>query len=252
MTVTASPSHTIEATLDLAESVCAAGHSAIPHLSAHMIRDRAHLASLVDRMQEGGLRRVFVVGGDAVTPGEFPDGLSLIRAIEDLGRPFDEIGVPSYPEGHVDIDDDVLLQALRDKQAHVSYTTTQICFNPDAIVAWISRIRAAGIGLPVHLGTPGVADMRRLMAVATRIGIADSVRYLKKNRHLVGRLLTPGRFGPDALLHGMAPVVVDARARIELLHLFTFNQVAATVEWQRRMLEELEESDADDVEADDA
>ena len=48
VTVTASPSHGIEATFDLAEDVAALGHEAIPHLSAHMIRgrDRFHLASL--------------------------------------------------------------------------------------------------------------------------------------------------------------------------------------------------------------
>jgi hypothetical protein len=33
---------------------------------------------------------------------------------------------------------------------------------------------------------------------------------------------------------------VDPAARIEALHVFTFNQVVATVEWQRRMLESLD------------
>jgi methylenetetrahydrofolate reductase (NADPH) len=252
VTVTASPSHTIEATLDLAEAVSAQGHAVIPHLSAHMIHDRAHLASLVQRMQASGLRRVFIVGGDSKEPGEFRDGLSLIRAIEDLGRPFDEIGVPSYPEGHVDIPDDVLLRALRDKEPHASYMATQICFNPEAIVSWIARMRREGVRLPIHLGTPGVADVKKLMTIATRIGIADSARYLKKHRRLVGHLLQPGRFGPDALLEGMAPVFGNPEARVESLHLFTFNQVAATVEWQRRMLDELDELDEDGAEEIDA
>ena len=249
VTVTASPSHTMEATLDLADAVSAQGHAVIPHLSAHMIHDQAHLASLVQRMEASGLRRVFVVGGDSKEPGRFRDGLSLIRAIDELGRPFDEIGVPSYPEGHVDIPDEVLLQALKDKQPYASYMATQICFNPDAIVAWIARMRREGIALPVHLGTPGVADVKKLMTIATRIGIADSARYLKKHRRLVGHLLSPGRFGPDALLEGMGPVFGDAEARVESLHLFTFNQVGATVEWQRRMLDELDEDEAEEADA---
>jgi methylenetetrahydrofolate reductase (NADPH) len=249
VTVTASPSHTIEATLDLAEAVTAQGHVVTPHLSAHMIRDRAHLEELLERTKAAGIRRVFVVGGDAKEPGEFRDGLSLIRAIEELGRPFDEIGVPSYPEGHVDIPDDVLLRALRDKQPYASWMATQICFNPKAIVAWIGRMRAEGIRLPIHLGTPGVADVTKLMSIATRIGVADSARYLKKNRKLVGHLLTPGRFGPDALLEGMGPVFGDPEARIESLHLFTFNQVAATVEWQQRMLAELDEDEPEEADA---
>ena len=49
VTVTASPSHGIEATLDLAEAVAARGHEVIPHLSAHMIRGREHLSELLAR-----------------------------------------------------------------------------------------------------------------------------------------------------------------------------------------------------------
>src|SRR5947209_18840605 len=53
VTVTASPSHGIEATFDLAEAVATLGHDATPHLSAHMPRDRAHLAQLLERAQIG-------------------------------------------------------------------------------------------------------------------------------------------------------------------------------------------------------
>jgi methylenetetrahydrofolate reductase (NADPH) len=249
VTVTASPSHTIEATLDLAEEVSVRGHAVTPHLSAHMIRDRAHLAELLRRMDAAGLRRAFVVGGDSHEPGDFRDGLSLLRAIDELGRPFDVLGVPSYPQGHVDIADDVLVRALLEKQRYASYMTTQMCFEPEAILAWIPRMRLAGVTLPIHLGMPGVAEITRLMAVATRIGLADSARYLKKNRKIVGHLLSPGKFGPDAVLEGMASALADPGTRIEALHLFTFNQVASTVEWQRRMLESLADNAVDEAEA---
>jgi methylenetetrahydrofolate reductase (NADPH) len=236
VTVTASPSHGLEATLDLAESMIDRGHAVIPHLSAHMIRDRAHLAELLDRCRATGVTRAFVVGGDAKDRGEIHDGLALLRAMDELGHPFEEIGVPGYPEGHIDIPDERLMEVLLEKQRYASYTATQMCFNPAAIVDWFARIRAAGVTLRVHLGTPGVAELTKLLAVSARIGIADSARYLKKNRRMVGRLLTPGKFGPDALLEGVAPALVDPGADVEALHLFTFNQVSATVEWQQRML----------------
>jgi len=41
----------------------------------------------------------------------------------------------------------------------------------------------------------------------------------------------------------------DPEARIESLHLFTFNQVAATVEWQQRMLDELDEDEPAEADA---
>lgn len=240
VTVTASPSHGIESTIELAEQLAAVGHDVVPHLSAHMIRDRGHLGALLDRCREAGLREAFVVGGDAKDRGEFHDGLALLRAMNELGHPFEAIGSPSYPEGHGDISDQRLLEVLLEKQRYVSFMATQMCFNPDAIVRWIAEMRRQGVTLAVHLGTPGVADMAKLMTISARIGIADSARYLKKNKRMVGHLLTPGKFGPDALLEGMAPAFADPSAHIEALHLFTFNQVAATVEWQERMLALLE------------
>ncbi len=239
VTVTASPSHGIEATLDLAESLAARGHVAIPHLSAHMIRDGAHLDEILGRCHAASLTRAFVVGGDSKDKGAFHDGLMLLRALDERGHPFAEIGVPSYPEGHVAIDDARLLEVLLEKQRYAQYMATQMCFNPAAISAWVRRMREVGVTLPVHLGTPGVAELTKLMTISARIGIADSARYLKKNRKMVGSLLTPGKFGPDALLLGLADALVDPAARIEALHLFTFNQVNATLEWQQRMLGEL-------------
>jgi methylenetetrahydrofolate reductase (NADPH) len=237
VTITSSPSHGIEATVELAEKLAARGHDVIPHLSAHMIWTHQHLEDLVARLSEGGFRRIFVVGGDAEDHGDFHDGLMLLRAIEELGRPFDEIGVPSYPEGHARIPDDVLLRTLLEKQRYASYTATQMSFNPAAITDWIGRMRGAGVTLPIHLGTPGVAELTKLMTIAARIGVADSARYLKKNRSLIGHVVK-GRFGPDALLESLAATIADPAARIEALHLFTFNQVEGTVQWQRGMLDE--------------
>jgi methylenetetrahydrofolate reductase (NADPH) len=241
VTVTASPSHGIEATFDLAEDVAARGHEAIPHISAHMIRDRDHLRELLRRAHDTGIRSAFVVGGDAKDRGEFHDAISLLRAMVEMGHPFEQIGVPAYPEGHPDIPDDVLLATLLEKQRYASYMTTQMCFNPGAIAGWITALREKGIVLPVHLGVPGVAEIAKLMRVAARIGVADSARYLKKNRKIVGHLLSPGSFGPDALLEGLGATVADPIAAIQRLHVFTFNEVGATVAWQQRMLAELGE-----------
>jgi methylenetetrahydrofolate reductase (NADH) len=243
-TVTASPTHGIEATFDLAEALQARGHTAIPHVSAHMIRDRAHLAELLDRARASNLREAFVVGGDAKDKGEFHDGLSLLRAIDELGHPFDEIGVPAYPDGHVSIDEERLVDVLLEKQRLASSMTTQMCFDPGLISAWLVRMRRRGVSMRMSLGTPGVTDVAKLMTISARIGVADSARYLKKNRKQVGRLLTPGSYGPDALLEGMAPTLADPEARVSALHVFTFNQVEATVTWRRRMLEALEDQDA--------
>ena len=241
VTVTASPSHGIEATFDLAEGVAAMGHEATPHLSAHMIRDGAHLGELLARARASGFRSAFVVGGDARDKGAFHDGLMLLRAIHEAGNPFETIGVPAYPEGHGDIPDDVLMRVLREKQALAQHMSTQMCFDPDAVTSWVAHVRGAGITLPIHLGTPGVAEITKLMTIAARIGVADTHRFLVKNVRFVTRLIRSGGFyRPDGLLEGLAPSAADPGIGISGLHLYTFNAVNATEAWRRAYLDRLQ------------
>jgi len=182
---------------------------------------------------------VFIVGGDAETPGAFPEALALLRALHEIGHPFDDIGVTAYPEGHVNIADDVLMRVLKEKQQYAQYMASQMAFNPEAVSSWLSRVRGEGITLPLDLGVLGVVELTKLMTIAAKIGVADSARYLNKNRGLVGALTQPGSFGPDAFLKALAPTLADRAANVRGLHVFTMNQVASTAAWQKRMLEEL-------------
>lgn len=242
VSVTASPSKGIEATIDLAERLQAHGFDVIPHLSARMIRDRAHLAELLARLADDRIERAFVVGGDADEPGAYLDGLSLLRAMAGLGGGLAEIGIPCYPEGHATIPDEALRQALVDKQPYASYMTTQMCFDPERISSWLTERRLAGITLPAVIGLPGVAELHKLMLISARIGVADSKRFLSKNTRLVGRLVRPGGYSPHALLEGLAVAIADPATRIQGLHLYTFNQVETTEDWRRRYLERLAEA----------
>lgn len=237
-TVTASPSHGIEATIELCAGLAGLGHEATPHLAAHMFRDRSHVGDVLDRCREIGLRSAFVIGGDAKDRGELHDGIALLRAMDELGHPFTSVGVAGYPEGHPAIPDERLTAALIDKQAHATHVTTQMTFDGDAIRSWIAGIRAAGVELPVHIGAPGAVRVRRLLQVAARIGVGGSLRYLRKNRQLL-HLLVPRTYTADRLLGSLGPSLTDAEADIRALHLFTFNQVEETVSWRGRLLGEL-------------
>lgn len=241
VSVTASPGKTIEATVDLAIELEGSGLRAIPHLSARMIRDHAHLASILDRLEGAGIDRAFVVGGDADEPGEFMDGLSLLRAMADLGRLPKELGVPCYPQGHPDIPEDALLRALHDKAPLVQYMTTQLCFDPIATATFLAARRAEGITLPVKLGIPGVAEVPKLLSISARIGVRDASRFVLKNTGLVGAILrSGGAYRPTSLLHQLAPLIADPDAGVMGLHVYTFNNVAATEAWRRETAERLE------------
>lgn len=240
VSVTASPAKGIEATVALCEQLQARGFRAVPHVSARMVRDRAHLVDLIEWLEGAGVDRAFVVGGDAKEPGDFPDGLSLLREMHEIGHPLGEIGIPCYPQGHPFIADAPLLDALRAKAPYASYMTTQLCFDPGAIASWIAARRAEGLALPVHLGVPGVAEPHRLLAISARIGVADTHRFLSKNIRFVARLMRSGGFyRPDGLLAGIAPHAADPAAGIVDIHLYTFNAVDVTERWRRDYLAKL-------------
>lgn len=240
VSVTASPAKGIEATIALCEQLQGRGFRAVPHLSARMVRDRSHLTELIAWLEGAGVDRAFVVGGDAKEPGDYPDGLSLLRAMAEIGHPLSEIGIPCYPQGHAFIADGPLLEALRAKAEFASYMTTQLCFDPGAIATWIAQRRGEGLALPVHVGVPGVAEPHKLFAISARIGVADTHRFLTKNLRFVARLVRSGGFyRPDALLEGLAPHLADPTAGIVDLHMYTFNAVDGFENWRRSYLANL-------------
>jgi methylenetetrahydrofolate reductase (NADPH) len=234
ISVTASPGKTIETTVELAIELEQAGLRAIPHLSARMIRDRAHLASILDRLEEASIDRAFVVGGDADEPGEFLDGLSLLRAMAEMGRLPKELGCPCYPQGHPDIPGEALDRALREKSEFVQYMTTQLCFDPKAIASFVKARRAEGNTLQVKLGIPGVAEIPKLLSISARIGVKDASKFVLRNARFVGQLLrSAGIYRPNDLMRKLAPVIADPTAKVIGLHVYTFNNVLATEDWRR-------------------
>lgn len=240
VSVTASPAKGLEATLDWSAMLAADGFRVTPHLSARMVRDRAHLAALLDQARAGGLDHAFVVGGDAEEPGDYPDGLSLLHAMAELGHPFASLGCPAYPEGHPVIPDDTLLGALGDKAPYVDHVTTQLSFNTAAIARWVGERREAGFTTPVVLGVPGVSDPQRLLSIAARVGVKDARRFVTRNLGFVTGLARSGGFyRPTGFVNGVAPLLADPAAAVTGFHLYTFNAVEATDRWLRETLERL-------------
>jgi hypothetical protein len=109
ITVTASPSKGLEPTLDLTERLTGHGYVAVPHLAARMVRDRAELEEICDRLSGKGITKIFVPGGDADPPGAYHDALSLLEDLKEIGHPFEQVGITGYPESHPTIADDLTI-----------------------------------------------------------------------------------------------------------------------------------------------
>jgi len=238
VTVTASPTKGLDPTIELAGRLRAEGYQVVPHLSARLIRGRAHLAELVARLTAAGVRDVFVPAGDADPPaGPFTSALDVLELLTEMGSPFPEVGITGYPQSHPKIDDDVTVQAMWDKRRHATYIVSNLCFDPAALRHWITRVRRRGVTLPILIGLAGPVERTRLMRMAAKIGVADSARFLAGHSSALVRLSAP--YQPEHLLARVGGVLTAPESRVEGLHVFTFNQVGRTEEWRRRLLARL-------------
>jgi methylenetetrahydrofolate reductase (NADPH) len=239
LTVTASPRKGLEPTLDLAERLTGHGYVVTPHLAARMVRDRAELSEICDRLTGKGITRVFVPGGDAEMPGGYADALSLLEDLAALGNPFSQVGITGYPESHPTINDDLTIQSMWDKRRYATHVVSNLTFDPAMLTSWVRRMRARGITMPLLLGLPGPVDRAKLLSMAGKIGVGESTRFLSKHKGTFARLAAPGGFTGEKFLQKCAVQLGEPEFGLEGLHVFTFNQVAETEKWHRELLERL-------------
>jgi methylenetetrahydrofolate reductase (NADPH) len=239
ITVTASPRRGLEATVELTERLTAAGYATVPHISARLVRDRAHLTELIDRLHAGGVRELFVLAGDLAEPaGEFPGAVELLEAMGPRRADFDAIGITGYPESHHLISDEETIRAMFAKAPMATYIVSQLCFDAATIAAWIAEVRRRGTDLPIWIGVPGKVPHAKLLRVSMKIGLGESARFLSHHRNWISRLVIR-QFKPDRLVRELTRCATDPAARVAGFHLYTFNEVARTERWRRATLARL-------------
>ena len=229
LTVTCSPMHGPDRTVQVGARMHELGHAVTVHIAARMVRDRAHLGQLLAAIADGGVDDIFVIGGDLDRPvGEYESAAALLPLIAEHAQRPRAIGIAGYPESHPLISDDALEAALRDKSRYADYVTTQMCFDPDPVRRWIERQREQELRLPVVIGIPGKAKRRQLLKMSARIGVGPSLRFLRKQRGL--RSLLSRRSTADRLYDQLAPLLDMSQMAVAGLQYFTFNQLSLTWE----------------------
>ncbi|MEW2248853.1 5,10-methylenetetrahydrofolate reductase [Streptomyces sp. NPDC006975] len=240
VTVTASPVKGLEPTLALTERLAAHGFRVVPHVPARLLRDDTHLKDVAERLRAAGVDDVFVPAGDADPPaGPYEGALPVLRRLSELGAPFARTGITGYPESHPLLPDDITVQAMWDKRAHATYIVSNLCFDPRVLGDWIARIRRREVTLPVYVGVAGPVQRAKLLAMATKIGVGESTRFLTRHAAWFVRFAAPGGYTPHKLLSRAAPALTAPSAGVAGLHLFTFNQIAETERWRRALLDRL-------------
>lgn len=224
LTITCSPTNGIDATID--KSIALAPHFAkvIPHIAARMIRSEEHLNTVLDRLADHDMHEVFIIGGDQEKPlGPYDHGLELVQSLATQSNRPHRIGIPAYPEGHLHIETETLNQDFAAKASLADYAVTQMCFDPEQVFAWLQQQRASGLRLPCYLGIPGPVKLDKLLRIAPRIGVTDSLRFLRKNLKLSRKLMRG--YDPGDLVNAYTPYLNESDFCIAGFHIYTFNEL---------------------------
>lgn len=99
--------------------------------------------------------------------GGFRYARDLVKHIKDAYGDHFDIGVAGYPEGCDDQDDaDLLIDHLKEKvDAGGTFIVTQMCYNAEVFIAWMKKVRAAGISVPI---LPGIMPIHTHAAFLRR------------------------------------------------------------------------------------
>ena len=240
--ITTSPQLGIERTVERSEQAAADGYKPVPHIAARYVEDTDHLEEIARRLTEAGVTEIFVPGGDREEPvGEFESAYQLLVALDETEYSFEEVGITGYPEGHEFLDEEMLRTEMDKKAPYATFIVTQLCYDPDAVIEWIEKIRGRGVDLPVEVGIPGVMKYSRLLQISRKVGVGDSVKFLRKTtgvvdfvRQIVG---SRGTYEPDELVDGLGPYADDVEYKISGIHIYTFNQTKDTEDWRRGRLQ---------------
>ena len=211
-----------------------AGVEAAPHLTC-VGSTRAHVAALLNRYREMGVKRIVALRGDLPAtamspsaPGEFHYANELVSFIRETHGDHFHIEVAAYPEMHP--------QALkptedfenfkRKVEAGADAALTQLFNNADAYFDFVERCRKSGIGIPIVPGIMPITGFANIVRFCAGCG-ADLPRWIRlRLEEIEDSKPALQEFGAEVvtrlcetLLRGGAPG----------LHFYTVNQAGPTL-----------------------
>ncbi|WP_309666145.1 methylenetetrahydrofolate reductase [Tabrizicola sp.] len=214
------------------------GYTVMPHFPARIIKDKATLQNWVARYKDAGVHQALLLAGGVAQPvGHYQTSMQLLESGAFDG--FDRLHVAGHPEGNKDIDPDgsdkMVMAAARWKSAFMERTDAQmamatICFEAAPVIAWVDRLAAEGIKLPVHIGVAGPAKLQTLIKFAIACGVGPSLRVLQKRAMDVTKLLLP--YEPTEVLAALAAhKAKNPGFGIEQVHFFPLGSIKTNAAW---------------------
>ena len=210
----------------------------VPHVPARAVGSAAQLRDWLADLAEIGVDTLLLIAGDLKTAsGPYENTLAILDSGLLLDHGFRRLGIAGYPEGHPSADRRDLDRALAAKIDYADSTgtemwmVTQFVFSSDPAIAWLRRMREIGCALPAHIGMPGPAKLKALIAYAAQCGVDAAARALIR-RPSAARLL--GRWTPNGLAQDLAyHRTLEPDTPFRGIHLFPFGGVVRSARWLR-------------------
>ena len=203
------------------------GVTALAHLTC-LMATRAGIALEAKRLKDAGILNILALRGDTPqgctkpSPEHFHHAVELVDYLK-RNFPQFSIGGACYPEGHpesVHLKDDIANTKAK-VDAGLDFLTTQMFFDNNILYAYLAKLRAAGVKVPVVAGVMPVTNAKQIRRICSLSGTLLPPRF----KAIVDR------FGddPEAMLDaGIAHAtgqIVDLLANgVDNIHVYTMNK----------------------------
>ena len=201
------------------------GTTALAHLTC-VTSSRERIADELKALREAGIENILCLRGDfppgAAAPErpDFPHAVDLVRAL----RPSNFcLGGACYPERHPECEhlSDDIAHLKAKVEAGLDFLTTQMFFDNNVYFHYLSRLRDAGITVPVIAGIMPVTNGRQIARICQLSGTALPPRF----RAIVDRFGDDPRAMMDAGVAYATEQIIDLFANgVNNVHVYTMNK----------------------------
>lgn len=196
---------------------------------------RGEVEAVVEEFKAAGVRHFVALRGDPQGgvgsryephPGGFENAAALVRGLRDMGE--FEISVSAYPEKHPESADDAAdIDMLKRKvDAGATRALTQFFFDNDVFEAYLDRVRAAGISIPIVPGIMPIQNLTQLKRFAGMCGASVPDAFDRRFAAVEGDAQGRAAVAADIA----AEQIADLKRRgLDEFHIYTMNRAPLTL-----------------------
>jgi len=235
------PGTDLQETVDLATRLRKEDMEPVPHVVGRRFETFEVLDNFLGQLAgQAGVEQVLAVAGDIPEPaGEIESALQVLESGVLEKRGIRRVGVAAHPEGHKQVNDNVLRAALRQKNAYAKrtgvyvYLVTQFTFSAEPVIEWEAKTPEIG-ELSYMVGLPGLASPASLLKFALDCGVGASLEAFAKRAGKFTRLLTVAT-PDDSLVNLVQYKEKKPASHLAGIHLFPFGGFKRTAVWVNKI-----------------